>query len=153
MDIAPTMLEALGMASPPDFEGRSLMGYLRGAPPPGPHVAFSDYQETRRVIRSGDAKLILRSNGTHVLFDLATDPGERRELNGSANPVTMRTLRILSGVFLGAADRRGWILGRSGEARSLRGNVPMTRELCLQLAALGYIVGDCETFPSERPRR
>ena len=39
------------------------------------------------------------------------------------------------------------------EARSLQGNVPMTRELCLQLAALGYIVGDCETFPSERPRR
>ena len=56
-------------------------------------------------------------------------------------------------MFLGAADRRGWILGRSGEARSLRSNVTMTRELCLQLAALGYIVGDCETFPSERTRR
>lgn len=153
MDIAPTMLEALGLPSPPDFEGRSLLGYLRGAPPPGPHVAFSDYQETRRVIRSGDAKLILRSNGTFVMFDLANDPGERRELNGSAQPIALRTMRILSGVFLGAADRRGWILGRPGQARALRGNVVMTRELCLQLAALGYHVGDCNTFPSERAGR
>ncbi|MEZ4325884.1 MAG: sulfatase [Polyangiales bacterium] len=152
MDIAPTMLEALGMPSPPDFEGRSLLGYLRGTPPPGPHVAFSDYQETRRVIRSLDSKLILRNSGTFVLFDLAADPGERRELDGRATPITLRTLRTLSGVFLGAADRRGWILGRPGRARSLRANTQMTRELCEQLAALGYIVGDCSTFPSERRR-
>ena len=37
-------------------------------------------------------------------------------------------------------------------ARSLRANTQMTRELCEQLAALGYIVGDCSTFPSERRR-
>ena len=152
MDIAPTMLEALGMPSPPDFEGRSLLGYLRGSPPPGPHVAFSDYQETRRVIRSHDAKLILRNSGTFVLFDLAADPGERRELDGRATPITMRALRTLSGVFLGAADRRGWILGRPGRARTLRGTTQLTRELCEQLAALGYVVGDCSTFPSERRR-
>ena len=29
-----------------------------------------------------------------------------------------------------------------------RGNVVMTRELCLQLAELGYHVGDCSTMPS-----
>jgi hypothetical protein len=152
MDIAPTMLQALGMPSPPDFEGRSLLGYLRGTPPPGPHVAFSDYQETRRVIRSLDAKLILRNSGTFVLFDLAADPRERRELDGTSNPITMRVLRTLSGVFLGSGDRRGWILGRPGQPRTMRASAVMTREMCEQLAALGYFVGDCSSFPRERAR-
>ncbi len=146
MDIGPTILEATGVAVPETFEGRSLMGFLRGAPPAGPHVAFSDFQENRRVIRGGDWKLILRSSLTYVLFDLGSDPNERRELNGRNNPVAMRYLRILSGQQLGAQDRTRWLQGGGEAVRHAQEAGEMNEEVCRQLVALGYM--DClEQFP------
>ena len=154
LDLPPTLIEALGVNPQSTFAGRSLLGYARGVPPAGPSVAFSEHEDARRVIRSGDAKLILRGNGTAVLFDLGADPGEERELGAVDRPITWEALRSLSGVFLGAPDRRGWILGRDGDARTLRSSeVRMTRELCIQLRLLGYIVGDCEAMPSEADLR
>jgi len=145
MDIGPTVLEATGVAVPDEFEGRTLMGFLRGAPEPGPWVAFSDFQENRRVVRGGDWKLILRSSLTYVLFDLARDPREQNELDGRRNPIAMRYLRMLSGQQLGVANRAGWLTGGRGGAAH-RTEDHMTLELCQQLVALGYM--DClSQFP------
>ena len=146
MDIGPTILEATGVDVPESYEGRSLMGFLRGAPPAGPHVAFSDFQENRRVIRGGDWKLILRSSLTYVLFDLEADPAERNELNGRNNPIAMRYLRVLSGQQLGASDRTRWLRGGGEAVRHAQESGEMNQEVCKQLVALGYM--DClEQFP------
>jgi len=146
MDIGPTILEATGVEVPSEFEGRSLMGFLRGAPPAGPHVAFSDFQENRRVVRGGDWKLILRSSLTYVLFDLENDPGEHDELNGRDNPIAMRYLRILSGQQLGAQDRTRWLQGGGEAIAHAQEAGEMNEEVCRQLVALGYM--DClEQFP------
>lgn len=145
MDIGPTVLEASGVDIPAVFEGRSLVGFLRGDPPPGPHVAFSDFQENRRVIRALDYKLILRSSLTYVLFDLGRDPAERNELGARDLPIAMRYLRTMSGQFLGAQDRSRWLEG-GGAAVAHDGGETMTEELCRQLVALGYM--DClSEFP------
>ncbi|MAQ19346.1 MAG: hypothetical protein CMN30_31665 [Sandaracinus sp.] len=146
MDVGPTILEATGVDVPDSYEGRSLMGFLRGAPPPGPYVAFSDFQENRRVIRGGDWKLILRSSLTYVLFDLEADPGERNELNGRDNPIAMRYLRVMSGQQLGASDRTRWLQGGGEAVRHAQEAGEMNEEVCRQLVALGYM--DClQQFP------
>ena len=146
MDIGPTILEATGVDVPAAFEGRSLMGFLRGAPPAGPYVGFSDFQENRRVVRGGDWKLILRSSLTYVLFDLAADPREQNELDGRSNPIAMRYLRILSGQQLGASDRSRWLRGGGEAVRHAQEAGEMNEEVCRQLVALGYM--DClQQFP------
>lgn len=145
MGIAPTVLEATGIDVPDEFEGNSLMPFVRGNTAPGPWVAFSDFQENRRVIRGGDWKLVLRSSLTYVLFDLANDPRERNELNGREHPIAMRYLRILSGQNLGVSNRAGWLTGGGG-GQSHESAETMNLELCQQLVALGYM--DClSQFP------
>ncbi len=153
MDIGPTVLEATGVAVPEAFEGRSLLGFVRGDWPTGPHVAFSDFLQHRRVIRGGDWKLIVRGDLSQVMFDLKTDPWEKTELSGRENPIAQRYLRTLHGQFLGADDRGHWLAASElvSKAKPQQRKQPlpqekqeMTPELCQQLVALGYVTDDCK---------
>jgi choline-sulfatase len=149
MDIGPTVLEATGLAIPEAFEGRSLLGFMRGDWPPGPYVAFSDFLDHRRVIRGGDWKLIIRGNLSQVMFDLGNDYWEKNELDGTEQPIAQRYLRTLHGQFLGARDRGRWLAGSTGPAKTKKPSLDeekqeMTPELCEQLVALGYISAECD---------
>ena len=149
MDIGPTVLEASGVDIPEVFEGRSLLGFMRGDWPLGPYVAFSDFLDHRRVIRGGDWKMIIRGNLSQVMFDLGKDYWEKQELDGSRSPIAQRYLRMLHGQFLGAEDRGHWL---AASGRPTTGKKPglteekqdMTPELCRQLVALGYISAECD---------
>jgi hypothetical protein len=103
------VLEATSVPIPKEFEGRSLLGFMRGDWPAGPYVAFSDFLEHRRVIRGGDWKMIIRGNLSQVMFDLGKDYWEQKELDGSEHPIAQRYLRTLHGQFLGAEDRGHWL--------------------------------------------
>ena len=147
MDIAPTILEANGVAVPEEFEGRSMIGAMHGGFPPGPAVAFSDFLDDRRVIRAGRWKLILRGNLTWTMFDLEEDPGEMRQLDRSNAPaIPLRYTRILLGQFLGASDRRDWLhAGTGGAARALpQTDSQIDADLCRQLEQLGYVDARCD---------
>ncbi len=149
MDIGPTVLEATGVSIPDVFEGRSLLGFMRGDWPAGPYVAFSDFLDHRRVIRGGDWKMIIRGNLTQVMFDLGNDYWEKQELDGSQHPIAQRYLRTLHGQFLGAQDRGDWLAASSGSAAKKTPGLAeekqdMTPELCRQLVALGYISAECD---------
>lgn len=146
LDIAPTVFDALGLTIPSEFEGRSLLGHAVGTPPPGPYVAFSDFQENRRVVRAGPWKLIIRSNLTYTMFDLARDPGEENQLTGREHPIAMRYLRQLSGHFLGATNRRDWLGGGATAARLNTDDVELSLEICEQMSALGYNIGGCDAL-------
>lgn len=154
LDIGPTVLEATGVAIPERFEGRSLLGFMRGDWPPGPHVAFSDFLDHRRVVRGGDWKLIIRGNLSQVLFDLANDYWEKNELDGRRHPIAQRYLRTLHGQFLGADDRGRWLAAgvgapkAEGKAGLREEKQEMTPELCEQLVALGYISAECDALLS-----
>ena len=149
MDIGPTVLEATGVPIPEEFEGRSLLGFMRGDWPPGPYVAFSDFLDHRRVIRGGDWKMIIRGNLSQVMFDLRNDYWEKTELDGSGQAIAQRYLRTLHGQFLGASDRGHWL---AASGRPATGKTPglaeekqeMTPELSKQLVALGYISAECD---------
>ncbi|MGD8316317.1 MAG: sulfatase [Myxococcales bacterium] len=152
IDIGPTVLEATGVPIPDEFEGHSLLGFMRGDWPTGPYVAFSDFLDHRRVIRGGDWKMIVRGNLSQVMFDLEKDYWERNELDGSEQPIAQRYLRMLHGQFLGADDRGRWLegAGRSSGAkkkpRLTEEKQKMTPELCRQLVALGYISAECDAL-------
>lgn len=149
VDIGPTVLEASGVAVPKELEGRSLMGFMLGDQPRAPHVAFSDWVNLYRVIRSHDWKLVAHAFFAPELYDLRTDPDEQQKLDPSKHPVAQHYLRTLLGQFLGAPDLAHWLAptaassSEQAPARTAE-EQKMTPELCRQLVALGYVVDECD---------
>ena len=87
MDVAPTMLDLVGVAAPERWLGRSLGDTLRTGAAPTPSPVFfeilpdSNYGVHRVGARVGTGKAIYRvDGGLGELFDLASDPGERDNL-------------------------------------------------------------------------
>jgi arylsulfatase A-like enzyme len=150
IDIGPTVLEAAGVPIPSEFQGRSLMGFIRGDWPRAPHVAFSEWENLEKVIRGGEWKLVLNYFRPHVLYDLRDDPWEQKQLDGTQHPIAQRYLRTLMGQFLGALDRRHWLAPAQATPALADKSEPreemqeMTPELCRQLVALGYVIAQCD---------
>lgn len=87
IDVAPTLLDLVGVPAPDRWMGRSLAGALRSgtAPAPSP-VAFeilpdTNYGVHRVGARVGHVKALFSlDTGLGELYDLASDPGERDNL-------------------------------------------------------------------------
>lgn len=92
-DIAPTILELMGLEADHGMSGRSLLGLARGQTEVAPRVVVSEGRGTRAIVagryrllvREGAARTTTRADGEVVtaheeLYDLETDPGERRDL-------------------------------------------------------------------------
>ncbi|MDX6768446.1 MAG: sulfatase [Elusimicrobiota bacterium] len=77
VDVAPTVLEYLGVAAPP-MQGRSLLPWARGVPPEE-RDALSESADGV-ALRRGPLKLIRWQDRPPRLYDLAADPDERRDL-------------------------------------------------------------------------
>ena len=117
IDIAPTLLDAAGVAIPRSVQGRSVLPHLAGAARPGrdaflveyyghenpfPWIANIDY----RAVRFDRFKYIrwIRENDAHELYDLEADPFELRNLADDAAhaPVVARARGKLAGLVLGS---------------------------------------------------
>ncbi|MEM9194917.1 MAG: sulfatase [Myxococcota bacterium] len=139
MDIGPTIVELAGVRALPAAEGRSLVPLMQGGRRAVPEMAFSDFQDERRVTVSANFKFIVRGNLTTSIFDLGQDPGEENQLDLTDRPIAARYLRIHSGQFLGSTDRGNWMSANQGRGVQLRaGEVRMDDTLRGQLEALGY---------------
>jgi arylsulfatase A-like enzyme len=153
VDIAPTVLEAAGLAIPESIEGRSLVADLGGAPPPITSASFSSQWDTGNdwelawTVRIADWKLRMRGPGISYLHDVAADPRERNDLD-DRYPIALRAARIALGQFLGAPGARDWASAGAATAAQPRRprrqpaadeDAHMTPELCQQLRALGYM--------------
>ncbi len=139
MDISATVTELLGVPAMEDNEGHPLVGLMFGEPPARPSVAFSDFQDDRRVITSSRWKLVLRGNLTSTMFDLVADPMEKTQLDPSAFPVGRRYSRMMLGQFLGATDRGDWLSAeQKGGTQLKREDAEMDDTIRDQLRALGY---------------
>lgn len=84
MEVAPTLLDLLGLTIPRQWVGRSRADEIRsGAPAPVEPVFFevfpdSNYDAWQVGMRKGDLKLIYRLDQQYFeLYDLAADPRER----------------------------------------------------------------------------
>jgi choline-sulfatase len=81
VDLAPTVLELMGVVPPSDFQGRSLVPELYGATPESREPILCELPEDshnppRRAVVQGPLKLIEFERGRTALYDLASDPGE-----------------------------------------------------------------------------
>ena len=96
-DVAPTLFEAAGLASPVPLDGRSLLpaagGRGDGGATPSPQYAetlygWRAYRWAQSVaIRDGQRRLIDFEGGRREAFDPAADPGETKDLGkGPAAP-------------------------------------------------------------------
>jgi arylsulfatase A-like enzyme/Tfp pilus assembly protein PilF len=131
LDVAPALLDFLGIPAPAQFQGHSLLRLLRPHPPGGePVYAESMYARDHlgcsalRSIRLGRYKYI--EGPKPELYDLAADPREtqnRYEVNRSV-----------------ALDLRARLLSLSnGERRPVQS--PANREVVSRLRSLGYLAG------------
>jgi arylsulfatase A-like enzyme len=137
VDLAPTILDALGVKAPESFQGRSLLPLMRGRRLPEREI-FAETERNpdgfhRLSVRHGRVKYIRRSprEGTldppdEELYDLGLDPLERRSDLG--HPDADR-LRRYAGAYLqqGHADAR------------TRETVDLPPGLRARLRALGYL--------------
>ncbi|MFQ5791297.1 MAG: sulfatase, partial [Acidobacteriota bacterium] len=117
IDVAPTVLDILGLSSPPSFQGRSLMPLLGGGDS-FPRAAWSETEHTvdgshKLALRRGAAgrKLIfsLRGDGEPPvieLYDLRQDAVEKRDLASGAPKEVERAQTRLEHYLALAAERR-----------------------------------------------
>lgn len=88
IDLAPTVMDLMGLEPLTQFQGRSLVPELFGAEAEVREPIVMELAETTnnphyRAIVQGDYKLIVEGRGagwSHELYDLSRDPGEERDL-------------------------------------------------------------------------
>jgi arylsulfatase A-like enzyme len=91
VDVAPTLLALMGIASDVGRDGLDLTPLLEGKPLPRRllygeadhtnHVDGEHVLDIKRMVRDGTEKLHLdRHTGATALFDLASDPAESRDI-------------------------------------------------------------------------
>jgi arylsulfatase A-like enzyme len=80
VDVAPTLLDLVGVAPLPAAEGRSVAALVNGLPL-DPVAAITEYGSRVRVT---DRRFSLVHSGDGAqLFDLSVDPGEKTDLAGA----------------------------------------------------------------------
>ncbi|MBU6319711.1 MAG: sulfatase-like hydrolase/transferase [Alphaproteobacteria bacterium] len=97
MDITATALAAAGLGTVPDLDGRNLLPVLRGGGGAIEERALFWRNGTQGAVRKGRWKAILAGDDW-LLFDLASDSGERRDL-AQSEPERLAGLR---------ADYQAW---------------------------------------------
>lgn len=141
LDLAPTLAELLGQEAMPSWDGRSYADLLRGREDPGrDYLVLSQCAHVcQRSLRFGDW-LYVRSyhDGYHLfpdemLFDLARDPREERDLAGERRDILLEAVYRLSswhdammGSMPHAVDPL-WTVMKEGGPFHARG---MLREYC-----------------------
>lgn len=78
IDIPPTILDLAGAAKPPEWEGTSLLPWVKGKPDQDPHetVYAAWAYPTINMVRSKEWKYIRFEDGQEELFNLEADPHE-----------------------------------------------------------------------------
>ena len=148
VDLAPTILDALGVPPMKDAEGLSFLPFLEDGIGKRQHP-FSAIAWTRkgmRSIRVGDWKLIAgKSSGWMYLFNLKDDPGEQGSLvkKGKTPPEAALLPGRLCDIYLGEAlATHDKALRLQGAGRAQRYNspeIPVDEKTRKELEALGYL--------------
>ena len=104
IDIAPTVMDLMGVEPHALVQGMSLLPIALRNGPWTPRVVSLEYGRSY-ALRSKSWKYIVDYSGNESLFDLEADPTEQSNLMGK-QPIAQRYLRDLAGFFL--AHRKHW---------------------------------------------
>lgn len=109
-DILPTLGELAGVAVPSQIDGLSFAPVLRGGGREREHeFLYWDYGHARaafmQAVRAGSWKAVRNSLARPIeLYDLATDPGESRNLAGQNPAVVERMVALMRRAFVPTPD-------------------------------------------------
>jgi arylsulfatase A-like enzyme len=140
LDVAPTILDAANLPIPPSFQGDSLLGVIEGSEAADRLRERAVYFESPNAragvhgLRRDRWKLIRNGSGQEELYDLASDPHERRNLSGEAVGLREELSKRLAAWVAEMEEtgqREGWFA-----VPQAKGISPEERE---SLRALGYI--------------
>lgn len=110
LDIAPTILDLMGVTPSERVQGQSLVPMLLRQGPWTPRVMPLEYGRSY-ALRARRWKYIVDYQQNESVFDLETDPTEQHDLVAE-NPMALRYLRDLAGFFL--AHRTAWRMASFG---------------------------------------
>jgi choline-sulfatase len=134
VDVAPTILDALGLPIPETMSGRSFLPEMLGEGQSAPRATVSQFMSGVRAVTVGRVKLIQRGLESASLYDLAKDPGETRDLSKS-QPIALRYARAMLGIT--NAENTELPAGRRRAHKRERTKIDAQTEA--QLRALGYV--------------
>ena len=142
VDLAPTLLSALGQAPPEAMQGRSLLPLI-GNPHPGTRPSFATGDHSERSFGWSALVSLRIGNQLYVrapspeLYDLASDPGEKTNLY-PGNPASAVRLAIQLDNFMKRIS--------AGAPQALQdGLEEKSRE---KLSALGYVASAKPSAPT-----
>jgi arylsulfatase A-like enzyme len=138
LDIAPTIADVFGVlgkgGSDREFQGRSLLPVLLGAPGKPAVLSRSVWDRPRYALRDERFKFLYDTrSGEERLYDLDTDPGESRDV---ASEEPLRTAYYRQALH-------SWTLRLGRRTPGGAEAAELTCEQCENLRSLGYIQGDC----------
>jgi arylsulfatase A-like enzyme len=110
LDIAPTILDLMGVTPSERIQGQSLVPLLLRKGPWTPRVVPLEYGRSY-ALRARRWKYIVDYQQNESVFDLETDPTEQKDLVAE-NAMALRYLRDLAGFFL--AHRQDWRMAAFG---------------------------------------
>jgi arylsulfatase A-like enzyme len=131
VDLAPTVLNLLGIPVPEDMEGKSLVSLLEGGDPTerdGARVSELSWQRPLQSVMTPQLHLILDVGNERVLlFSPREDPSEARDISGRHPKEVTELRRVLDRYF------------KERQPRSAATTDAVPEELQEQLRALGYL--------------
>jgi arylsulfatase A-like enzyme len=104
LDIAPTILDVLGLPADERMQGRSLMPMARAGTPWPHRVVASEYGRSY-ALRGGHWRMVVGYDGVATVHDVLADPEEATDISRSA-PMVRRWLADAAGLYL--AHRTEW---------------------------------------------
>nr|MBP6742165.1 sulfatase [Deltaproteobacteria bacterium] len=117
VDIMPTLTDALGLPTPKDVQGESLIPIAQGQLSGYPRPAIASQYELAHTMRLGRYKLWVGGSGQVKLYDGQDDPGEQRELT-QEQPLAYRF--VADAMSLWMAYQGSWKKAHWGVASNLR---------------------------------
>jgi arylsulfatase A-like enzyme len=138
LDVAPTIADVFGVlgkgGSDREFQGRSLLPVLEGAPGKPAVLSRSVWDRPRYALRDERFKFFYDTrSGEEQLYDLEADPGESRDV---ALEEPLRTAYYRQALH-------SWTLRLARRGPGGSETAELTCEQCENLRSLGYIQGDC----------
>ncbi|MCC6995155.1 MAG: sulfatase [Deltaproteobacteria bacterium] len=116
MDVMPTVVEALGLAQPPEWQGMSLVGLMQGVGRGYPTAAVTTQYDFAHSMRVGRWKLRVGGKGDSQLHDIPSDPFEMKDVVDQ-EPEARRLMTDAMSLYL--VRRKQWKRGVWGTPSNL----------------------------------